>query len=108
MEKIITFYVRPLSWQAISEDNSEGDIIGFGATEPDAIADFKLKKKNKSQEQTEICQDDLLAICLQIYQGLRDKKNRNIAEEAWHLSLDQALKNIFISKAKEVIKQATL
>ena len=48
-EKIITSYIYPpitdrkYDWQATYGDYEEGDFIGYGATEQEAINDLKAK-----------------------------------------------------------------
>jgi len=50
MNKIITSYDYPpipnrnYDWSAIREDYDEGDLIGNGKTEQDAINDLKVKE----------------------------------------------------------------
>ena len=56
-EKIITFYsptpmpIRNFDWSAVTSNYEEGDPIGFGATEAEAIAD--LREQLEEQEPSE-------------------------------------------------------
>ena len=53
MRKIITIHERPpipirdYDWSAIREDYDEGDLIGYGKTEQDAINDLVIKEKDE-------------------------------------------------------------
>ena len=35
--------------------------------------------------------ENLLSVCVQIYQGLTDKKERNVTEESWYKGLHKAI-----------------
>lgn len=53
MDKIITSYdypsipIRDYDWSAIRESYDEGDLIGYGKTEQDAINDLVLKENER-------------------------------------------------------------